>query len=91
MADLAKAIAKHLRRFEADPKVNVPKNGGQLRPFYLARAWYPGGRYVGVGYISFQPGTFLDREQAARYLAWLDAGNVGKHWDALQSKDRRDA
>jgi hypothetical protein len=31
-------------------------------------------------YISHQGECFLKRAEAEKYLAWLDAGNVGKHY-----------
>jgi len=55
-----------------------------LRPYYGAGAWYSGGSKLGVRYISYQSQTFLTRSEAEAYLAWLDAGNVGRHYRSLE-------
>lgn len=41
------------------------------------------GRYVYVQYISYQVSTALSKADALVYLEWLDAGNVGRHYKAL--------
>ncbi len=97
LTDIAKAIDAHLRRFEADPQINAERHyespiTGQReiagRPYYRAGAWR-GGRYVMVKYISFQNAAALTREQAEAYLAWLDAGNVGRHYKMMREKERQ--
>lgn len=82
IGEIADRIRAHLGRFESDPKINVPSGNG-LHPFYLANAWAAGSR-VFVTYVSFQGASSLTKTQAALYLAWLDAGNVGKHWKAIE-------
>ena len=88
LADLAAAISKHLERFENDPVINAtpPAVNGNMRlpPYFRASANYPGGSYVQVMYISFQGWQMLKRDEAIRYLAWLDKGNVGRHYEALR-------
>jgi hypothetical protein len=81
LTELAHQICTHLTRFESDPKINVDtaKNGTGLRCYYHAGAIASGNR-VGVTYVSYQGMTFLRRAEAAAYLAWLVAGNVGTHW-----------
>lgn len=79
LKEIAESIAKYLRRFERDPKINVKKHG-LPGPYYWANA-FVSGRYVSVMYISFQGPNQLTREEAEAYLAWLDAGNVGTHFD----------
>jgi hypothetical protein len=80
--DIAKKIRAHLQRFEADPIINAENKPGGLTPYFHANAW-DAGRYVAVRYVSFQGTTHLSKADAERYLAWLDAGNVGKHYEVL--------
>ena len=84
LAEIATRIHAHLKRFEADPKINRYKDADRhqrgLHPFYWSGA-YVGGSRVGVRYISYQGATCLTKQEALGYLAWLDAGNVGKHND----------
>jgi hypothetical protein len=92
--DLASKIDVHLKRFERDPKINpskrfdqekkvwVPDNMG-VRDYYFARA--TGIRHrVWVIYVMYQSGSYLSIEEAQKYLAWLDTGNVGRHFEALR-------
>jgi len=93
---LAGRIGEHLRRFERDPKINRrrrydretgkwhddPQGTGD---YYMANA-YSNGRRVSVVYISYQGGSKLTRAEAMVYLAWLDAGNVGKHFEMERAK-----
>lgn len=87
---LAKRISEHLRRFERDPKINVRrrydretgtwrKDPNGTGDYYMANA-YSNGRRISVVYVSYQGGSKLTRDEAVAYLAWLDAGNVGKHF-----------
>lgn len=80
VVELAEQINAHLKRFEADPEINQPPAGSASRisPFFNAGA-FKHGNGVGVRYVSFQGASQLTRAQAEEYLAWLDAGNVGKH------------
>jgi hypothetical protein len=80
MRQVAERIDAYLRRFEADPKINAPIEGRTLHPYFGAHAWYPGGAFISVIYISFQGISHIKRADAEEYLAWLDAGNVGKHY-----------
>lgn len=83
LAEIAERIAAHLRRFEADPVAN-------------ALGHYVAARIVRVSeqsiLINYRGGDFvpsrkwrllcsLKRSDAAGYLAWLDAGGVGRHWE----------
>lgn len=87
LAEIAKRINAHLVRFENDPEINKLKgeSGMKLSPFYLARAT-AGGAYVSIVYVSFQGSNSLRKAEALSYLEWLDAGNVGKHWEAEKSQ-----
>jgi hypothetical protein len=78
LQDIAARIDAHLKRFENNPKINVPSAGNTLHPYYWARAWAAGSR-VGVVYITFQGPTYLTKVDAERYLAWLDDRHVGSH------------
>ena len=78
LRDVAAAISAHLKRFEKDPEINKPREIGKLHPYYNAYAW-DAGRWVAIKYVSFQGYHNLTKDEAVRYLAWLDAGNVGKH------------
>ncbi len=79
--EIATKILVHLKRFEADKKINkvVKKEGGMsLSPYYNVNCWATG-KQVHVTYISFQGDNALNKTQALVYLMWLDDGNVGKH------------
>jgi hypothetical protein len=79
LSQIAAKIDAHLRRFEMDPKINNRRNETKLLSYYGAGASVAG-RYVSVQYIGYQGDTSLSKAEAERYLAWLDAGNVGRHW-----------
>ena len=81
---LAREIDSHLRRFEADPKINSPREThGGLQPFWKACAIPIAGR-IHVIYVLFQGGTFLTIQEARLYLSKLNDGFVGRHFEALQ-------
>ena len=94
LRDIAARIDAHLKRFEADKSgVNVERtysnNRGQaskLRSYFGAGSGYAGGRYIFVRYVCYQDGSHITKEEALRYLAWLDAGNVGRHYEALRGE-----
>jgi hypothetical protein len=83
--EIATRIYAHLKRFEADPTINAVKDTTRLKPYFQANA-YPNGRYLGVSYISFQGVSYLTKAQAADYLAALDSGFVGTHWQVPTAK-----
>lgn len=95
-AALGQKINEHLQRIENDPVLNpsrrldkeqnkwVPDERG-VRRFYGARA--KGDRHrVWVIYINYQEGSYMSIEDAMAYLAWLDAGNVGRHFETLKAR-----
>jgi hypothetical protein len=53
--------------------------------YWRSAAW-SSGKYVYVCYVGFQGTAHLTKEQALKYLAWLQAGGVGKHYTALEAK-----
>jgi hypothetical protein len=75
--EIADKIRAHLKRFEADPAINEKRRG--LSSYWTAGAG-ASGRYVYVQYIAYQGSTALSKADALAYLAWLDAGNVGRHY-----------
>lgn len=82
LAEIATRITVHLRRFESDPAIadGVTSGGRRIAKFYKPHAW-ASGRYVGVRYITYQTESHMTKQEAMDYLAWLDAGNVGKHFE----------
>lgn len=90
LTEIADRINVHLKRFEADRERNLYKwtdRKGVMHTashFYFAWARRAGPR-VQVVYVSYQGGTNLTRAAALKYLAWLDAGNYGTHYEAERS------
>ncbi len=80
--DVASRIAAHLDRLEKDKAWNVRGDRGALR-LWCSHA-FRAGRYVAVRYISYQGTTNLTRDEALRYLAALDGGFKGRHFEALR-------
>mgnify|MGYP001562938722 CR=1 FL=1 len=79
LTEIAERINTHLARIEANPKLNnfKPGVGGDLFKSHARR----GGRFVRVKYKSYWTTSSLARVEALAYLAWLDAGNVGMHYE----------
>lgn len=95
LRELAARITEHLRRFERDPKINVchqwEHDGKVVKgrpPYYYAGASAAGSR-VFVHYVPFQGHSSLTRAEAEAYLAWLDAGNVGRHYEQQRQQKER--
>lgn len=93
-SQLGQKIDAHLKRIESEPTLNPGKRYDKalkkwvLDPrgshdYYCARARGKGPR-VWVIYVSYQRGSYMSIENAARYLAFLDAGHVGPHFTALE-------
>ncbi len=78
LAEIAERITAHLKRMERNPEI---ERGVGFRLMY-SRAWDSGPvvriTYVGQGSIA------LRKADALKYLEWLDAGNNGRHWEALR-------
>lgn len=87
MKELAARISAHLKRFEADPEINrhaaARREQDRTVPYYTARA-FVAGAWIGIVYVSYQGATNVPRADAERYLAKLDAGFVGRHFEALR-------
>lgn len=86
MKELAARIKAHLSSFEADPVINADSkgNGKGLRPYWNSSAHYGGGPKLSVMYVSYHGNSMLSKGDATRYLAKLDAGFVGRHYEALK-------
>lgn len=87
LAEIAALIHQHLKRIEATPKLSKPKPKRHLHPYWLSSA-HASGRFVYVTYVHYQGASHLTRDEAIIYLAWLDKGYVGKHWEALEAKEK---
>lgn len=88
LTEIADRINKHLKRFEADRGgVNKPSPQG-LGEYYNAGA-HRAGPVVSIVYISYQGRTTLTRDEALAYLDWLEAGNAGRHSDAVSAYRER--
>jgi hypothetical protein len=92
LKEIAERINAHLKRIEADPELNQYKNAThrqmKLKPYWNSCAWYGHGTRMGIRYISYQGNQTLTKADALEYLAWLDAGNNGKHYEALALGER---
>jgi hypothetical protein len=75
LSDLAARIDAHLNRFADDERARTGASRLFLTESYVA------GLHVAVVYDSRQGCKFLSGRAAERYLAWLDAGNVGRHFE----------
>jgi len=92
MAELAEWIHLHLKAMENDPKINtrapdrIPGVKG-LQRLWHSSAYYAGrGPKIQVTYISFQGSSTLSREEAEIYLAYLESGKTGRHYEALRDR-----
>jgi hypothetical protein len=73
MKELAAKIDAYLKRFEAEKKMKL----------YMAGA-VQSGRFVYVRYVSYQGVGHLSREQAEKYLAFLEQGGIGQHYRIME-------
>lgn len=81
LKEIAAKIDDHLKRMEADPNINRRPNG---RPRFFWAGAGAAGRWIRVIYISYQGASPLTKAEAERYLAYLDDGGTGRHFEALQ-------
>jgi len=86
LAEIAARIDQHLKRLESDKAFNVSDKYGQ-------RFWHSGalasGNRVFCAYLRYQGDCSLTRDEAEQYLATLDAGFKGTHYEALR-KDKEE-
>jgi hypothetical protein len=80
LGEVADRIYSHLKRIESDPILNPRIGGKNGTPVYWNVNARAAGSRVGITYVSYQGERTLTKQEALAYLAWLDAGNVGKHW-----------
>ena len=86
LKEIAGQITVYLKKFEADPAINTVYGKAMSTHKYWHAFASSSGRYVYVQYIGYQGNSHLTKEQALKYLAWLQAGGVGKHYTALEAK-----
>ena len=89
IAEIGKRINVHLKRMEADPKINVEIHGGSCRYYHPSATG--NGRYVSIRYVTYQGSHTLVKDQAVAYLAWLDAGNNGTDFKCPAVQDLQKA
>lgn len=75
LSEIADRIDEYLNRFE---RSGDAKNDGIL---LVETSSWASGRWVYIQYSRYKAIVYLSRTEAQKYLAWLDAGNVGKHFD----------
>lgn len=81
--EIAIEIDLHLKRMQADPNINTMMPRNNVYPkFHGARAYADGG-WVKIMYVSFQGWNALRKKDAEKYLGWLNAGHVGKHYGVV--------
>jgi hypothetical protein len=82
--EIAADIDQCLKKFEGDLIINAKKLNG-FSSYWGARAW-ASGRWVVIRYVSYQGMSNLTKQDAEKYLSWLQAGNIGKHYSCLPMK-----
>jgi hypothetical protein len=97
-AVLGQKINAHLKRIESDPVLNPGRRLDKEQKTWVldergTRAFYGAGsagdrHRVRVLYVTYQSTSYLAIEEAEKYLAWLDAGNVGRHVEALREMSK---
>ena len=78
--EVAQRIDAHLKRFEADPVINFARS--VAKPYDRAFAHVSGG-WVRIRYAFYWDTHSLCKADAERYLVWLDAGGVGRYFEAF--------
>lgn len=90
LTEIAACINKHLKRLEriTPPQVFSGKDGQEQKNalFFHAGACRAGSR-VSIVYVCYQGHNSLTKEEALKYLAYLEAGNTGRHWEMLKKPD----
>lgn len=83
LEEIARRISAHLKRLEDDEAWNVTPSG--RRRMWQACALRAGSR-VACTYVSYQGTTNLTRDEAIRYLAALDGGFKGRHFEEFREQ-----
>jgi len=82
---IAARIQAHLKRMERDPSANKT-SVYETSNFYGSSAC--GTRKgVKIKYVAYQNDWNLPAADAVKYLAWLDAGNNGKHFQMTTEQE----
>jgi hypothetical protein len=89
LSEIAEKIGVYLKRFEKNPKINKLNTKYKTHPYFHANVRQAGNK-VAITYVSYQGSAKIDKKEALRYLAWLDAGNVGDHRDCRKDRDFKD-
>lgn len=85
LREIASRIGAHLERFEADPDICF---GASMAAKYVRPDVYATRTCLQIRYVSVREYRQLTKADAIDYLAWLDAGNVGTHWDWLSEMEK---
>ena len=82
--EIATRIDERLKWLEKNDNPVMPGNhDGSLKRFYNAGS-SRAGRYVRVGYISYQGADTLTFDEAERYAQYLEGGGNERHFEALR-------
>jgi hypothetical protein len=90
LSDIATSIGAHLRQFSQTPSIAekswIDGNGKErkLTLFWSPRCFRAGSR-VKIRYVNYQYESSMTKAEALQYLEWLNAGNVGRHYDCLRA------
>lgn len=81
--EVAEKINEYLHRFEHNPEINFRRryDPSGTGAYFCAQATHTGNGRVLVRYVDYQGSTTMSLAEAEAYLAWLDAGNVGTHYE----------
>lgn len=79
LAEIAERIHAHLKKSEREETLTPSKKRTLC---WQPHAYAPGGRVM-CSYISYQGSDSLKKAEALRYLTMLDAGYVGRRYEAL--------
>lgn len=89
LTEIAERINKHLNRFEEDVDgVNKWDDNVGVLLYYLTSA-HAVTRGVRIAYVRYKGTYLLKKKEALGYLNWLDAGNVGRHYEQQKEKYER--
>jgi hypothetical protein len=88
ITQIAAKIDAHLKRWQADPAINktIHQREMRLKTFCMAGC-HRAGRFIQITYVSYIGHHSLVKFQAEKYLEWIEAGNVGYHWDAMEEEE----
>lgn len=89
LPQIAEHITTHLKRMEANPTINTaPGMRPESTMRIFVRPWaYHSGSKLALIYRAWDVHSpaYLTKSEAQKYLEWLDAGNSGRHYEALKT------